>query len=284
MSRRLPAAALAVGLLASSPLPGQAVGPRSAELERILERLAERAAVYERTALRFACREEASLSEYDGDEVVRKQVSEYHDYLLEYSDRDGLVPYRALLARNAEPAERHQVKPEYGIPEPYGWNLLFTRERQGRFQFRLVDKDILHPHLVWVVEFQPLLSYIDGGQIDEWEGMAWVDQDTLDLLRLEAVPAHQDELLEARLAQYRQAFRFLGMAAKKRPRLRRLQVEFGHELEGLRFPSRSFASIRTVSGDWTERLQSSVALTFSSYQFFGTDMREEFDKRRAPAP
>lgn len=279
---RLAAAAI---LLAGLAPPASAQGGgRSAQLETILSRLAERAAIYERTALRFACEEEVSLADYDSGETVKRQSVEVHDYLLEYTEQKGLQPFRALLARNAEPVPRKEVRPDYAVPEPYGWNLLFTRERQGRFQFELADTAILSGSAAWVIAFKPLLAYTDGNTVEQWEGRAWVDQDTLDVLQIEAQPANQTETMEARLAEYRQSFRFLGLHGKSRPRLRQIQVEFGVVKDDLRFPSRSLASTRLVASDASARLDSSVVQRYRNYVFYDVESLEQMEKMRTGAP
>ena len=114
---------LVVALGAISPTLSQ----REAQLEELIERLGDRAEVYERTALRFSCREEATVSKYNSGETVRKQAVDYHDYLLEYTESHGVVPYRALLSHNGKSARRREVSPSYEVPEPYAWHLLFTR-------------------------------------------------------------------------------------------------------------------------------------------------------------
>ncbi len=123
---------------------------------------------------------------------------------------------------------------------------------------------------------------MDGSTIDQWEGTAWVDEDTLDIVRVEAVPANQADTLDARAAEYRQSFRILGMGTKPRPKEHRLKVEFGIQREGLRFPSRLFATTRVLDSlAQNGRLKDSVALSYDSYVFYGVDTQEEFDRRRA---
>jgi hypothetical protein len=284
-ARRAAGVAAAALLLAgpATETRGQG-GGRSAQLESVLSRLADRAAIYEKTALRFACEEEVTLAEYDGSETVKKQSIEVHDYLLEYTERNGLQPFRALLARNAEKQARKEVRPDYAVPEPYGWNLLFTRERQTRFQFELVDTAVLAPAVTWVIAFKPLLSYTDGNTVEQWEGRAWVDQDSFDILQIEAQPANQEATMQARLAEYRQSFRFLGLHGKSRPRMRQIQVEFGIAKEGLRFPSRSLASTRLVAGDASTRLDSSVVQRYRDYVFYDVESLEQMEKLRTGGP
>lgn len=270
----------AVLLLLAGPLPAFAQG-REAQLEELLVRLAERAEVYERTALRFSCREEARVTKYSGDETPKNIEVNDHDYLLEYTEKEGLSPYRALLSRNGGETRRRQVDPEYPVPEPYAWQLLFRRQHGEVFHFNLVGPEFDPPDLTWVIEFKTLLSYTDGRTIDQWDGVAWVDQDTLDILRVEATPANQAATIEAVAAEYRQSFRVLGMGTKKRPKERRLKVEFGIRREELRFPSRLFLSVRLLDSlAQNGKLKESVALSYDSYVFYGVDTQEEFEKLR----
>jgi hypothetical protein len=289
-SRGLRAASLA-GLIATllwipSSAPAQRGAGRAAELERVLVQLAERAAIYERTALRFACVESVRDSRYNSNGKITRQYSESHDYLMEYTERRGLQPYRALLTKDGQATRRRKVEPDYAVPEPYSWNLLFTAERQSKFQFALVDKQMIEPHLTWVIEFRPLLAFVDGTDIEQWEGKVWVDQDSLDIIQVEAIPGLQNETLEAQLQACREAFSFLGISTKKCPLTRKLKVEMGTEREGLRFPSRSFASVQRVSPrpDGNQSLKSSLAREFSEYVFFDTETLEQFERRRSETP
>jgi hypothetical protein len=284
------AAAWRAGIVATAILSGLHApagaqgGGRSAQLETLLTKLATRAAVYETTALRFACQEQVDVAEYTGKEAVKSQHVDEHDYLLAYSEEDGLQPYRAVLKRDGKSVSRKEVRPDYAVPEPYAWNLLFTTERQTRFQFELLESAVIEPSITWVLAFHPVLPYSDGNTIEQWEGRVWVDQDTLDVVQVEAEPANQAETMEARLAEYRQAFSFLGLKGKPRPRARRIQVEFGLEREGLRLPSRSLATTRLLAGDGRDRLSSSVVQRYSDYVFYGVESQEQFDKLRVPNP
>jgi len=267
----------------ASPANAQG-GGRSTQLESLLTRLADRAAIYETTALRFACEEQVDLVEYNSKETAKSQRVEMHDYLLAYTEQQGLQPYRALLKRDARSVSRKEVRPDYAVPEPYAWNLLFTRDRQGRFQFELLEAAVLEPSITWVLAFHPVLPYTDGNTVEQWGGRVWVDQDTLDVIQVEAEPANQAETVEARLAEYRESFSFLGLKTKPRPRARRIQVEFGIERDGLRLPSRSLATTRLLAGDGRDRLASSVVQRYRDYVFYGVEAQEQFDKLRTSNP
>ncbi len=273
---------LALGIaLAHAPALAQG-GGRGAQLEDLLPRLAERAAIYKETALRFACVEEVTLTEFGKEETVKKQDSVVHDYLLENTRRGGLQPYRAILSRNDKETNRHQVKPEYGTPEPYAWQLMFVESGQGRFQFDLIDQEFVNPHDTWVIDFFALASYVTGERIEEWEGTVWVDQDTLDILRVKARPSKEQDTLEARLAEHRQAFRVLGMSTKKKPRARSLTVEFDLQREELRFPSRSLYAIHLVDEVDVRRAKSSVVQRFRDYVFFDVESLDKFKAMQEP--
>lgn len=269
--------------LAHAPALAQG-GARGAQLEELLPRLAKRAAIYNETALRFACVEDVTLTEFGKEESLKKEDSMVHDYLLETTRQGGLKPYRAILSRNDKETNRHQVKPEYGTPEPYAWQLMFVESGQGRFQFELLDQEYINPHDTWVINFIALASYVSGERIEEWEGTVWVDQDTLDILRVKARPSKEDDTLEARLAEHRQAFRVLGMSTKKKPRSRSLTVEFNLQREELRFPSRSLYSVHLVDEVNVRRSESSVVQRFRDYVFFGVESLDKFKAMQEQSP
>jgi hypothetical protein len=238
--------------------------------------------LYEQTALRFACEEEVTETDYNKEGSIKKQNHVVHDYLLEYTSRRGLEPYRAILSRNDSPTKRHKVEPDYGTPDPYGWQLLFLTSGQGRFGFELIDQEFLNPHDTWVIEFTALASYTTGDNIGQWEGTVWVDQATLDIIQVMARPSKEIDTLEARLAEHRQAFRFMGLSTKKRPRAHFLEVEFDIEREGRRFPSRSLYSVRLVAGAENMRDESSIVQRFRDYVFFDVESLDEFKALKAP--
>lgn len=275
---------LALGIaVAHSPALAQG-GGRGAQLEDLLPRLARRAAIYKETALRFACVEEVTRTEFNKEETVKKEESVVHDYLLENTRRSGLRPYRAILSRNDKETNRHQVKPDYETPEPYAWQLLFVESGQGRFQFELIDQEFVNPHDTWVIDFIALASYATGNRIEEWDGTVWVDQDTLDILRVKARPSKEAETLEARLAEYRQAFRVLGMSTKKKPRSRSLTVEFNLQREELRFPSRSLYAVHLVDEVDVRRPESGVVQRFRDYVFFDVESLDKFKAMQETSP
>jgi hypothetical protein len=75
------------------------------------------------------------------------------------------------------------------------------------------------------------------------------------------------------------------MGTKKRPKERRLKVEFGIRREELRFPSRVFFSVRLLDSlAQNGKLKESVALAYDSYVFYGVDTQEEFEKLRGETP
>ena len=274
---------ITIALCATISVVAQSQGRgRRAQLDELLPRLAERAALYEQTALRFACEEEVTLTRFKKEGLIRKQDHVVHDYLLEYTKRRGLQPYRAILSRNGSPTRRHKVEPEYGTPDPYGWQLLFAASGKGRFEFELIDQEFLDPHDTWVIEFTALASYATGDRIEEWEGTVWIDQAALDILQVRARPSKEIDTLEARVAEHREAFRFMGLSTKKRPQAHFLEVEFDIQREGLRFPSRSLYSVRLAVSAENMRDESSIVQRFRDYVFFDVESLDEFKALQAP--
>ncbi len=103
---------ITIALCATISVVAQSQGRgRRAQLDELLPRLAERAALYEQTALRFACEEKVTLTGFNKEGLIKKQDQVVHDYLLEYTKRRGLRPYRAILSLNDSPTRRHKVEP-----------------------------------------------------------------------------------------------------------------------------------------------------------------------------
>jgi hypothetical protein len=268
-------------LLPASEIAAQGEG-RAGQLEELLPRLADRAEIYRLTALYFACEEEVTLTSYKSSEAIKSEDRTIYDYLLENTEKNGLQPYRAILSKNGNPKSRHEVKVELGLPEAYAWNFLFLAEGQGRFQFNLVDTEYLDPWDTWVIDFVAILPFSDGIDIAQWEGRVWVDQDTLDILRVEVEPSKEADRLKAQQDQFRQSFRFLGMGTKKKPRIHQLRVSFDIERESLRFPSRSIFTTQLALDPSNRRLEKSTVQNYRRYVFYDVDALDRFKALKTP--
>ncbi|MCI0458880.1 MAG: hypothetical protein L0Z62_18125 [Gemmataceae bacterium] len=260
----------------SSPLGDTAAARALREervgLDKLLAALAKRSETYRSHLLRFVCEETLIRSEYStlSGRRQKEEVQKY-DYLLGRSS-PGEVRERRRPSGGSGGSWAHLSLSQ---PEPYRWSLLFTPDNQRLFNYRLQGQEVVHFRLATVLEFDAILPFVDGSAITQWSGRAYVDAETLDLLRVEAEPSGQQIRLEAASRAYQQAFRLAGVPLRRRPRAHLHEVDFTYEREGLRLPALAITR-RYVSTEAQERtLHTQVMQIFSDYQLFKVETDEQ---------
>lgn len=213
------------------------------ELEEVLGRLSRLARLYRDEALSFACRETITDTWYGANDRVRRHRSWELDYIYVYNDptavgaeaeESGLVDYRTRPGEDelgtGEPVDIADLGLSSYLERAYSWALLFQRARQHVFEYRIVGPDEALDREAIVVEFEPIPPYRRA--INEWFGKIWVDRETFQPLRVEAMRSEDvNEAAAAREAEERQAIE------KEAYRVLRVTTEFGVEKNGMRFPS-----------------------------------------------
>jgi hypothetical protein len=257
-----------------------AVREEQAKLQKLLASLASASEKYQAGALRFVCEETLIRSEFDtGSGRREKERVNRSEYLLAREADGRVVEQRRPLAGGGgvPPAEK------LGQPEPFLWSLLFAPRNQLLFNYRLAGQEVVHFRLATVIEFNAILPFIDGSEITQWSGRAYVDAETLDLLRVEAEPSGQEIRLEAATRAYHQAFRLAGVPLQRRPRVHLHEVDFAYERDKLRLPSLSITR-RFVATDTEQRaLQSQLMQIFADYRMFQVETEETIRKMQDPA-
>ncbi|MCP4039823.1 MAG: hypothetical protein GY733_22960, partial [bacterium] len=122
--------------------------------------------------------------------------------------------------------------------------------------------------------FEPIPPVEDA--INDWHGRAWVDEETSQVLRVEAVPAQefdQVDLLRKTLERSEATKNVLGYRGTYT--FSHVTTEFDVEKNGMRFPGRSLiqrtAHVVNARGDGSsrnERRVYQVSQTYKRYQFF----------------
>ena len=283
------------GVLAQSPAPApekevdpvlqpptqemaDAIRAERAELDKLLASLAIRAETYESGLLRFVCEETLIRSSFNTSSGrLRDQDVGRFDYLLGRTSSGDIIERRRSLEKEGSTRWKDL---ELNHPQPYRWTLLFSRHNQQLFNYRLAGQEVVHFRLATVIEFDAILPFTDGTDITQWSGSAYVDAESLDVLRVEAVPPGQQIRLEAATRDYHQAFRLIGIPLRRRPRVHVHEVDLTYQKDGLRLPTLVMTQRYTATNTEERSLHKQVMQIFTDYQLFQVETDEKLREIR----
>lgn len=250
--------------------------------DSMMDRLIRKAGEYERYALKFICTEMARNVTYDISQgEATKEKLETCEYLLESSpDREKLSPYRQKMTGIGSKGERSEVKIEYSFPEAYSWIFIFSKNIRNVMKYGYLGKEIYSYKLAHIISFRGFQPFSDGKDIREWEGRIWIEEGTSNILKVEAEPIHQNDVLEMKRQEYNQAFSFIGIKLKKRPLGYSSIVYFDFEHDGLTFPTESRNATFQLVARNKKSPVSAIIFNYADYHFFKTDTREKMESPR----
>lgn len=258
-----------------------AMRAEQAELEKLLAALALRAETYEASQLRFVCEETLIRSSFKtGSGRLSDQDVGRFDYLLGRTSSGEIVERRRPLEKKGS-SRWKDLKLSH--PQPYRWTLLFSRHNQQLFNYRLAGQEVVHFRLVTVIEFDAILPFTDGTDITQWSGTAYIDAESLDVLRVEAAPPGQQIRLEAATRDYHQAFRLMGIPLRRRPRVHVHEVDLTYQKDGLRLPTLVMTQRYTATNIEERSLHKQVMQIFTDYQLFQVETDEKLREIRDSA-
>jgi hypothetical protein len=159
----------------------------------------------------------------------------------------------------------------------YLWVFVFRRERWPHHHYEVLGQEELYGRAATVIRFTPTPPYRTG--VNEWFGAAWVDDETAQLLRVEAHRAEDEETLRdvERHAAGEAVSDWVYVVEE-------ITTEFGVERHGLRFPSR--VELRHDTYDFLRGLKAwrratrtllRVYQTYSDYRFFEVETTSELE-------
>lgn len=245
-------AVLIAGVLRTPAAAGPAAPPL--ELDTVLARLAEAANLYRDEALQFTCRETIVYTS------KRQKVSQNFEYIYVFDPRQGLLDYRI------DPRDRKREIVHGGLERPYSWIFVFEESKRGLYEYVLAGTDRALGRPAVKVRFDPVPPFALG--INDFEGVAWVDVESWQLLRVEA------EKVKA-------VRRYLDQEYTER-----FKTEFGVVKNGMRFPSHvgirraNFGQRgRPGSADYQASAVYRVNQNYSDYRFFGVRSETEIEQR-----
>jgi hypothetical protein len=175
-------------LLAVSSVRGQSA---------LLDRAADRAIAYDASSLEWTCDEWVRRVRYDGDgQATRESIRSYALLMVTDPEDRGAVELTAPLNSGKRGTEQ-PLAGLSGFPPVTSWLRLFHPDTRPWVLIRDVgaaDASETNGH---PFAFRGAWAFEDGSDLREWEGTAWVDPGTGDLLRVEAVPSSQTARIEA---------------------------------------------------------------------------------------
>lgn len=254
------------GLAAKTkPLPDQGALPGYLErLERVVD-------LYMDSALGFTCEESVT---YIG--RFERRTDRY-EYLYTYDDENGLVDRRMPRGKrggSSEPGEgeiRH-----WAFERAYSWVLVFSPSRRERYRFQIVGEKKVFGRPAVGIRFEAVPPVEPG--VNGFHGTAWIDEETSQILRVDAERAGGPAVGVTTSGNGARAF---GMPGE------RYLTDFRIEKNGMRFPSkvtivRSQVGVRgpTVGGEPAREVLR-VEQVYTDYRFFGVRTTEEIRSRVA---
>jgi hypothetical protein len=295
-------AALAVCLLASAAMlptvaaDGEPDAPQPDDpLARVLDHLGNLAEFYRDSALEFTCDE--TISHFTN----RGRQDHRFFYIYVYDDERGLQDYR-LTPKDARKFRKRRgadgrssrksarVEPvtldRYGLPSyllrAYSWIFVFQSSTRERYRYRITGESEFLGRPAVGIEFEPVPPF--SPDINDYSGTAWVDAETGQILRIEAMHVNDRDRREAFEKSLRSA-----VDGDRRVRtthsFQRIVTEFGILRGGMRFPSE--VTIRTSRFEvWSDDGSSGfeefpifrIRQTYDNCRFYGVRTETEIER------
>jgi len=245
-------------------------------LPPLLTRLDRVAHLYRDAALKFSCREKIIHARPGTPSLFHE-----FEYIYEFSDVSGLLDFRIdrNAPRRADEAPRRAYLSDYDLPyfltRGYSWIFLLDRAHQERHKYSLgaVTRVLGRPAIP--VAFEPIPPF--ENDVNDWFGTLWVDAESLQPLRAEAMKRFERE----QEAAFRNAVKSTASAWREDWVFARVQTEFTQEQNGMRFPGkvtitgvRGRIAIRRGKRVAEEQTLFTVTQVYTNYHFFSVRTRE----------
>jgi len=267
-------------------------------LRLVLDHLAQTARFYRASALTFACDETIIASIYNASGGFRRRAVYELQYIYTFEDPPEDAPPGTIRRLRDYRTRREEIAPgdtpeevrleSLDLPvatmRAYSWAFLFQEGLQAHYRFDLVDEERALDRDALVISFDPVPPVVAG--FNDWFGRAWIDAETYQVLRVEALQAGDYAELDA-IDKDR-----VTLNVPRDGRLVvRLEAEFAVEKSGVRLPSKvtltgkdfsmralAFGLPRGISSALPEwRLRGRIAFRveqlYDNYRFFEVDVR-----------
>ena len=271
--------AMLLAISAGSQPPAQEE-TENAGLSQLLARLEVLADRYRDNALRFSCSETITYVPVGG---RGRKVYEL-EYIYAYEKDRGLSDYRTRrgerLKKGDEPRPVDLVT--YGIPifvqRAYSWVFIFERGKRGMYTYRILGEEKIMGRSATIVSFEAVPPF--QTDLNDWFGTAWVDRETYQLLKVEAVKADQHVERERFEAEIHAGLPI--EEPEKERAMTRIATEFARQKNGMTFPERivihrSRYNAREEKKKFylAEWPVARITQSYGDYRFFGVQAHDE---------
>jgi hypothetical protein len=276
-------AVLAALLSASRIAQGAGAPPAQEPGVELLKGLDRASYLYLDAALRFACREKI-LEQSPG----WRQSLEF-EYMYVYDKVHGFQDYRTVPGRApGEPTDPSSMGVKRYLSRGSMWVLIFNHGRQAMHRYQLLGMEKMHGVSAVKVGFEPIPPYDES--LNDWFGTAWVDEESNQILRVEAMKAIDHERWRRLTAAAETGSTAdLDIVRGSSYRINRVITDFEVVKNGMRFPSRVTILSRVYylpsyggSQRIHELLEEKSIQTYSKYRFYGVRTSEEVRGLLAP--
>ncbi len=249
----------------------------SRRLAELMPQWAAAARRYETYALRFVCTETHRTIDYSRSAgEARSEKATPFGYLLTLDPKNASFEViRQTLDEEKRPTGNERTL-DLPCPEPYMWTFLFLPSLASSVRLHYLGREIQNYRLAHVVSFEGSAPRVDGRDLREWTGTVWIEENTGNIVRVEARPSFQNDRMLALWREFQQAFGLpLGFKTKARPHGYVLSVLFDAEKDGLLFPSRLDLTDFVWLATNREAMDTRLVLTYDDYRFFKTEAEEK---------
>ncbi len=271
--------AILLAMAAATQMPTE-VGKEDAALSELLSRLDGLADLYRDNALRFSCNETITYEPAGG---TGREVYEL-EYIYVYDKDEGLSDYRTRRGGRLKKGEA--PKPvdlvTYGLPtfvqRAYSWVFIFERAKREMYRYRILGVEKAMGRMATIVAFEPVPPF--QTDLNDWFGSAWVDRETYQLLKVDAVKADQ-HVERIRFEEDLESGSEIEDPARARV-ITRISTDFSVQRNGMTFPekvvihrSRYKAREEKKKMALTEWPVARITQSYGNYRFFGVRTYDE---------
>jgi len=257
--------------------------PEAPALPELLMGMDRASRLYLDTALRFTC-----------DETITEPFSapriRHFQYIFVHEPDGSLQDYRMSKGKGVRPeVDLGKLGFNHFLNRAYFWVLIFNSKRQKLFRYEGLGEAEALGVKAQMILFEPIPPYQEA--INDWFGTAWVDPETFQILRVQAMKADKHENWENLKRDLELATAGDEEPAGRYYEIQTTSTEFGMVKNGMRFPSRAeiVSSLYSLSKAVpTARAnlarQERTVQTYKRYKFYGVRTREEIRNLLHPGP
>jgi len=250
--------------------PAEAMG-----LPELLMGMDRASRLYLDTALRFTCDETITAPSQDAHLVG------HYQYIFVHKPDGSLQNYRMSTGKGMRPeVDPGKLGFQHFLERAYFWVLIFNASRQKQFRYEALGGSEALGVRALMIRFEPIPPYREA--INDWFGTAWVDPETFQILKVEAMKADKHENWENLKRDLELLTAGNKELAGRYYEIQTAKTEFGMVKNGMRFPSRAevVSSLYTLSkailpDRATLTKKERTIQTYKRYKFYGVRTREE---------